>query len=315
MGSLLAWKRRYREAVRVHVNANGRVPLSTTGPIDVHVEGKIDATIANPILEVNGRRVKGQISLDVAVSGTVAAPRIDGSARIAQGEIQDYTLGAHLTGVEALIQAADDSLRIASFTAQAGSGTVSASGTVGLLAAGRPVDLKLTARNARALASDLLTADTDLDLTLRGQAATRLDVTGKIRINRADINIPERSAPYRRRARCAAARAEGAAASLHARDGHRAGFDREWTTADIRARTRSGRGSRRRTARRRHHRRAANQRWFRDAARHIRPGRHVAQVHVGQGELQWDGTHAEDRSHARLRGGKHLGRHHCDTRR
>ena len=180
---------------QLNLNASGRVPLSMTGPIDVHVEGKIDATIANPILEVNGRRVKGQISLDMAVSGNFAAPRIDGSARIAQGEIQDYTLGAHLTGVEALIQAADDGLRITSFTAQAGSGTVSASGTVGLFAAGRPVDLKLTARNARAFASDLLTADTDLDLSLRGEGATRLEVMGKIKINRADINIPNALPP------------------------------------------------------------------------------------------------------------------------
>ena len=166
-----------------------------TGPIDVHVEGNIDATILNPILEVNGRRVKGQTSLDVAVSGNFAAPRIDGSAKLVQGEIQDYTLGAHLTNVEALIQAAGDSVRIASFTAQAGSGTVSASGTVGLFAAGRPVDLKLTARNARAFATDLLTADTDLDLTLRGQAETRLDVMGKITINRADINVPSALPP------------------------------------------------------------------------------------------------------------------------
>ena len=180
---------------QVEISANGRVPLAAAGPIDLHIEGKIDAAIANPILEVNGRRVKGQISLDVALSGTLAAPRIDGSARIAQGEIQDYALGAHLTGVEAQIQAANDSLRIAAFTAQAGAGTVSASGTVGLFGAGRPVDLKLTARNARALASDLLTADTDLDLTLRGEAATRLDVIGKIRINRADINIPNALPP------------------------------------------------------------------------------------------------------------------------
>jgi translocation and assembly module TamB len=121
---------------------------------------------------VNGRRVKGQITIDLAVSGNFATPRIDGSAKLVQGEIQDYALGAHLTNVEALIQATGDTLRIASFTAQAGPGTVSASGTVGVFAAGRPVDVKLTARNARALATDLLTADTDLDLTLRGQSAT-----------------------------------------------------------------------------------------------------------------------------------------------
>ena len=175
---------------QMRFNASGRVPLSASGPIDVHANGTVDATIANPILEVNGRRVKGQITLDVAVTGTLATPRIDGNAKLAQGDIQDYTLGAHLTDVEAQLQAAGDTVRIVSFTAHAGTGTVSASGSVGALAPDRPVDVKLTARNARPLATDLLTADMDLDLTLRGPASTRLDLAGKVLIHHADINIP-----------------------------------------------------------------------------------------------------------------------------
>jgi translocation and assembly module TamB len=180
---------------QVRLNANGTAPLAMTGPLDMHVEGMIDLTILNPILEVNGRRVKGQAALDVALSGSFAAPRVDGSAKLTQGEIQDYTLGAQLTSVEALVQAAGDSVRIASLTARAGAGSVSASGTIGLLATGRPVDLKLTAQNARALATDLLSADTDLDLTLRGQAATRIDLAGKVTIHRADINVPNALPP------------------------------------------------------------------------------------------------------------------------
>ena len=175
---------------QMHLNASGRVPLAAAGPIDVHANGTLDAAIANPILEVNGRRVKGQITLDVAVTGDLGAPRMNGTAKLAQGDIQDYTLGAHLSDVEALLEAAGDTVRISSLTAQAGPGTVSGSGTVGVLAPGHPVDLKLTARNARPLASDLLTANMDLDLTLRGQAATRLDAAGKIFIQRAEINIP-----------------------------------------------------------------------------------------------------------------------------
>jgi translocation and assembly module TamB len=180
---------------QMRFNASGRVPLSASGPIDVRANGTVDATIANPILEVNGRRVKGQITLDVAVTGTLATPRIDGNAKLAQGDIQDYTLGAHLTDVEAQLQAAGDTVRIASFTAHAGTGTVSASGTVGAFVPDRPVDVKLTARNAQPLATDLLTANMDLDLTLRGQASTRLDLAGKVFIHHTDINIPNALPP------------------------------------------------------------------------------------------------------------------------
>jgi len=83
-------------------------------------------------------------------------------------------------------------VRIASFTGRAGSGTVAASGSVGVLAPGLPVDLTITARNARPLASDRLTADLDADLTVRGQAAGALQAAGRIGIKRAEIRIPER---------------------------------------------------------------------------------------------------------------------------
>lgn len=180
---------------RMRVNASGRVPFSASGALEVRGNGTLDAAIVNPILEVNGRRVKGQVTLDLAVTGTPAAPRIDGSARLAQGEIQDYPLGAHFTDVEALLQASGDTVRIERLTARAGPGTISASGTVGVLDPSLPVDVKLTARTARPLASDLLSATVDLDLTLRGQAATRLDAAGKIVIQHAEITIPNALPP------------------------------------------------------------------------------------------------------------------------
>ena len=175
---------------QIRLAAIGQVPLAAGGPIDVHANGTIDAAIANPILEADGRRVKGQVTLDVAVTGTLSVPRINGDLRLAQGELQDYALGAHVTNVDALIQATGDTLRIVNMTARAGSGTVSASGTFGIFALGRPVDVKLTARNAQPLASDLVTANMDLDLTLRGQSQTRLEAAGKIKINHADITVP-----------------------------------------------------------------------------------------------------------------------------
>src|SRR5439155_15757198 len=75
---------------QMRLNATGQVPLSPTGSIDLHANGTIDAAIANPILEVNGRRVKGQISVDIGVSGAFTTPRVNGNLRLAGGEIQDY---------------------------------------------------------------------------------------------------------------------------------------------------------------------------------------------------------------------------------
>jgi len=180
---------------QMRLNATGQVPLAAAGPTDLRVRGSIDAAIANPILEVNGRRVKGQITVDLGVRGALATPRVTGNLRLAGGEIQDHALGAHLNGIEGLIEADGDTIRIASLTARAGPGTLAASGSVGVLAPGRPVDLKLTARNAQPLATDLLTANMDADLTLRGQSQSRLDAAGSIKVNRATINIPKALPP------------------------------------------------------------------------------------------------------------------------
>ncbi len=54
-----------------------------------------------------------------------------------------------------------------------------------------PVDLHVTMRNARPLASDRLTADLNADLAVRGDLGGALAAAGKIAIQRATINIPE----------------------------------------------------------------------------------------------------------------------------
>jgi translocation and assembly module TamB len=180
---------------RARLEAAGRVPLAASGAIDLHAQGTIDAAVANPVLEVNGRRVRGTIGVDAAVAGTPAQPRIEGSARLSDGELQDYALGMHLTRIDALFEAAGDTVKIARLTAHAGSGTISANGTVGVFAPGRLVDVKITARNAKPLATDLLTAELDADLALHGALRSRVDVAGTVTIHRAEIAIPKALPP------------------------------------------------------------------------------------------------------------------------
>ncbi|MGI3778203.1 MAG: translocation/assembly module TamB domain-containing protein, partial [Janthinobacterium lividum] len=174
---------------KVRLAVTGQAPLGA-GPLALAARGTIDLSVADPILTAGGRRVLGQLTLDTTLAGTAAAPRLAGTIRLARGEVQDYAQGLHLTDVTALIEAAGDTLRIASLSARAGQGTITASGTVGVLAPGLPVDLRIRADNARPLSSDLLTAVLDADLYLRGQAQTRLDAGGTVTIRSASINVP-----------------------------------------------------------------------------------------------------------------------------
>lgn len=169
----------------------GRAPLGA-GALDLRAKGALDLVLLDPVLTAAGRRVRGQVALDATVTGTAAAPRIGGTAQLSRGEVQDFAQGVRITNIAASLRADGDTVRIASFTGRAGPGTVAASGSVGVLAPGLPVDLTVTLRNARPLASDQLSADLDADLTVQGQAAGTLQVAGRIGIKRAEIRIPER---------------------------------------------------------------------------------------------------------------------------
>ncbi len=173
------------------ITVTGRAPTGA-GPLDLRAGGALDLAVLDPILSANAQRVRGRVALDATIGGTVAKPALAGTVRLTDGDVQDFAQGLHLTAMTALLRAQGDTVRIEQFHATAGPGTVSAGGTVGVLAPEIPVDLTITARNARPLSSDLLTAQLNADLTLRGQALGALAIGGTVTIERADIRIPER---------------------------------------------------------------------------------------------------------------------------
>src|SRR5262249_20746049 len=81
-------------------------------------------------------------------------------------------------------------LRIEKLTARAAPGDISIEGTIGVLQPKWPVDLRMTAKNAQPIANNIVTANLDADVKVTGTARERLDVNGKVNINRADVGIP-----------------------------------------------------------------------------------------------------------------------------
>ncbi len=177
-------------AGRNQVTLAGTAPLAPDGPVALRAAGTVDLAVTDPILTAQGRRARGVVTLDAGVTGTLAAPRANGTVRLAGGEVEDYGQGVRISDIQALIEANGDTVRITRFTGKAGAGTLSAAGTVGL-AAPMPVNLAVTARNASPLSGDRLKASLNADLTLRGAVAGRLDAGGTIRVNSAEIRVPE----------------------------------------------------------------------------------------------------------------------------
>ncbi len=174
-----------------HITVTGTAPLSSGGSLNLKTDGRLDLAMLDPLLAAQGRRARGMVTLDAAVTGTTTAPQARGALVLANGDIADYALGAHVTDLAATVEAAGDTIRLAQFTGKAGPGTLGGNGTISL-AGTMPVDLHFTANNARPLSSDLITVLIDANLTVQGQVKGDLLAAGTLHVRRADIRVPDK---------------------------------------------------------------------------------------------------------------------------
>jgi translocation and assembly module TamB len=173
-----------------HLTLSGHAPLSADGALDLKLGGNLDLDLLNPLLEASGKHVTGGIVIDTTVTGATAAPEIGGTVRLANGSMRDYTQGINLTDITGEFDGSHGTLQIKTFTARAAPGTVSVSGTIGVLQPHIPVDIKLTAKRAQPIANNIITANLDAEIHISGTAREQLNVTGTLDVNRANVEIP-----------------------------------------------------------------------------------------------------------------------------
>lgn len=169
----------------------GRRPLAPEA-LDLRAIGQLNLNLLDPLLTGGGRQASGRVTLDAALAGTPAAPRLHGTLQLSEAAVWDRTIGLALTRIAGTLRLSGDTLRVERLAGTAGTGSVTLDGSLGLLAPGVPMDLTLVARAARPIQSDLLDAQGDADLTLRGNLADGLKVAGAVRLSRAEIRLPER---------------------------------------------------------------------------------------------------------------------------
>jgi translocation and assembly module TamB len=172
------------------LKVSGRAPIALDGAVDLIINGKLDAGLLNPLLEARGQHASGQLDVDATVGGSVADPQIGGTFNFSNGTLRDYGRGLALADITAQLEGRAGALQIKTFTAAAAPGSLSMSGSVGVLQKGIPVDLKVTATNAQPIVSKLVTANLNADLHISGTAREHLDIGGTIHLNRTQIGIP-----------------------------------------------------------------------------------------------------------------------------
>jgi len=160
--------------------------------LDLRADGRIDLALLDPLLTGAGRGVRGTAELDARIGGTLTAPRLDGAVRFADGAYWDRSVGLALTELQGRLALTGETLRAEPITARAGPGTLTLEGTVGVLAPGIPVDLRLTARDARPLQRDEVDLQASGEVRLTGSATERLALAGALKLDGVEIRLPER---------------------------------------------------------------------------------------------------------------------------
>jgi translocation and assembly module TamB len=179
----------------VAMTLEGTAPLSAAHALDLRVGGSADLSLLNPLLTAAGRQAKGRITLDGSVAGTMAAPRLSGTASLKSAEYQDAVQGLRIQDVAADLKADNGVISIVKLDGKAGPGTIGGGGTLDTTRPGWPADLTIALRNARPIVSDMMTASLTGDLTLKGEARRALTLAGKLNVPKADINIPDSFPP------------------------------------------------------------------------------------------------------------------------
>ncbi|MDP9083682.1 MAG: translocation/assembly module TamB domain-containing protein [Pseudomonadota bacterium] len=194
-----------------NLTVTGHAPLAAAGALDLKIDGDLDMAMINPLLEARGQHAAGRLAVDATVGGSVESPQIGGNLKLTKGSLRDYGRGVTVSNITAEVVGSHGTLQIKSFSAAAPPGTLTMTGTVGVLQKGVPVDIILKADNAEPVVSKLVTATLDANLRVMGTARERLDISGIVHFKHTLIGIPNSLPPnvavlnVRRRGKKAAA--------------------------------------------------------------------------------------------------------------
>ncbi|TCZ55102.1 translocation/assembly module TamB domain-containing protein [Roseicella aquatilis] len=181
--------------------AAGRIDLAarlpngfgSQSPVTASVDGGLNlAPLASPFLAAGADRVTGRLALALRAEGTVGTPRLGGTATLSGAEYRNSVYGVRIFDLNGTLRGDGTRLvidRIAGRTA--GGGTITVQGSLDAGAPGFPADLTITARNARPVVSDLVTATLGMDLRVQGPVTGGGTVSGTVRIQQAEIRLPQ----------------------------------------------------------------------------------------------------------------------------
>ncbi|MEA1677169.1 translocation/assembly module TamB domain-containing protein [Nitrospirillum sp. BR 11163] len=190
----------------VDLNAEADTPLALNpetmspviqGPVSAKINGRTELSRYNDFLAASAQRMGGKVSVDLAVAGTVADPKVTGAVDLIDAKYENGGTGTQIFGLNAHLVGDARGLAVEKFHGgTADGGAVDLSGRINL---GDPnaqekapvLDLHVTTTNARLLRTDPITAWVDSDLTLKG-LMNKPDLAGTVRLRETWVGLPDK---------------------------------------------------------------------------------------------------------------------------
>ncbi|MFW5680666.1 MAG: translocation/assembly module TamB domain-containing protein, partial [Pseudomonadota bacterium] len=164
-------------------------------PLDARLLATIDLARLGQWLALDGQRLAGRLDAEVTVDGTTRTPELEGQLAMADGLVEDLTVGALLTDLTVDVAATTDRLVIR--RVDAGDGLGGTASLVGDVVFGGDevalLDLALDLERFHAPQSEMLLVETSGRTTVQGTPRA-LDVFGRLTVNSGEIRIPENGA-------------------------------------------------------------------------------------------------------------------------
>lgn len=182
------------DAVRTSFAADGRIPFARDGALSINARGSADLALANAYLSVTGDRARGTMTVSGRITGTRAAPQIEGNGKISDAFFRSAASGFELKDISADFIGSNRRVAVSNLTAKAANGgTVTGNGNIALDPdAGYPINLALNAKNAQLVSTELTTVVADVDARMTGGLLREASIKGTADVSLWEIRLPSR---------------------------------------------------------------------------------------------------------------------------
>jgi translocation and assembly module TamB len=174
----------------LQVSGGGRVPLDGDG-LAIDITGSAPLALGNRFVADRGGQLSGTLNLKARVSGSLTSPQFSGTVSTGGAGYVDPELNLRLVDIGGSATLSGQRIVIDSLTARLSTGgSVAVGGSVGLTG-NNDADLSVRLNDARYADGTMFVATVGGELTLTGPLTRDPLLAGTVRIERADITIPE----------------------------------------------------------------------------------------------------------------------------